>query len=89
MNSLVAGNTIFVSDLLQLQPANGNPVFERITHKALSYKLGCAASVNIWRDSVIYDELTKALQICKHVVTDFSEMILYVFQCNSVICQQS
>ena len=51
-------NMIFVGDLLQLQPVNGNPVFERITNKALSYKLGCAASVNIWRDSVIYDELT-------------------------------
>ena len=51
-------NMIFVGDLLQLQPVNGNPVFERITNKALSYKLGCAASVNIRRDSVIYDELT-------------------------------
>ena len=51
-------NMIFVGDLLQLQPVNGNPVFERITNKTLSYKLGCAASVNIWRDSVIYDELT-------------------------------
>ena len=50
-------NMIFVGDLLQLQPLNGNPVFERITNKTLSYKLGCAASVNIWRDSVIYDEL--------------------------------
>ena len=35
----------------------GSPVFERITNKTLSYKLGCAASVNIWRDSVVYDEL--------------------------------
>ena len=51
-------NMIFVGDLLQLQPVNGSPVFERITNKTLSYKLGCAASVNIWRDSVIYDELT-------------------------------
>ena len=45
-------NMIFVGDLLQLQPVNGSPVFERITNKTLSYKLGCAASVNIWRDSV-------------------------------------
>ena len=51
-------NMIFVGDLLQLQPVNGNPVFQRITNKTLSYKLGCAASVNIWRDSVIYGELT-------------------------------
>ena len=28
-------NMIFVGDLLQLQPVNGNPVFERITNKTL------------------------------------------------------
>ena len=50
-------NMLFVGDLLQLQPVNGSPVFERSTNKTLSYKLGCAASVNIWRDSVVYDEL--------------------------------
>ena len=42
-------NMIFVGDLLQLQPVNGNPIFEGITNKTLSYKLGCAASVNIER----------------------------------------
>ena len=31
---------------------------EKIAKKSLSFKLGCAASVNIWRDSVVYDELT-------------------------------
>ena len=50
-------NMIFVGDL-QLKPVNGNPVFERITNKTLLYKLGYSASINIWRDSVIYDELT-------------------------------
>ena len=58
MSGLVQKNMIFVGDLLQLQPVNSNPVFDTITNKTLSYKLGCAASVNIWRDSVIYDELT-------------------------------
>ena len=29
-----------------------------VNQKALLHKLGCTASVNIWRDSVIYDELT-------------------------------
>ena len=48
---------LFVGDL-QLQPVNGHPVFEKITQKLLQYKLGCAASVNIWRDAVTYDELT-------------------------------
>jgi len=31
---------------------------EKISRKSLSYKLGCTASVNIWRDCVLYDELT-------------------------------
>ena len=51
-------NMLFVGDLLQLQPVSGNPVFEMIATKSLLFKLGCATSVNIWRESVIYDELT-------------------------------
>ena len=43
-------NMLFVGDLLQLQPVNGHPVFEKITQKSLQHKLGCATSVNIWRD---------------------------------------
>ena len=48
---------LFVGDL-QLQPVNGHPVFEKITQKSLQHKLGCATSVNIWKDDVTYDELT-------------------------------
>ena len=51
-------NVLLVGDLLQLQPVNGSPVFEKITIKSLCLKLGCAASINIWTDSVVYDELT-------------------------------
>ena len=51
-------NILFVGDILQLQPVNGSPVFERVTQKSLTLRLGCAASINIWRDSVVYDELT-------------------------------
>ena len=51
-------NILFVGDILQLQPVNGNPVFETISQKSLTLRLGCAASINIWRDSVVYDELT-------------------------------
>ena len=51
-------NVLFVGDLLQLQPVNGNPVFEIISKKSLCMKLGCATSVNIWKDGVEYDELT-------------------------------
>ena len=51
-------NVLFVGDLLQLQPVNGQPVFEKVSSKAVTLKLGCATSVNIWRDTVVYDELT-------------------------------
>ena len=51
-------NVLFVGDLLQLQPVNGSPVFEKICRKSVCHKLGCATSVNIWTDSVVYDELT-------------------------------
>ena len=47
-------NMLFVGDLLQLPPVNGNHVFEKITKKSLSFKLGCAT----WRDTVVYEELT-------------------------------
>ena len=45
---------LFVGDLLQLQPVNGSPVFEMISKKSLWLKLGCAMSVNIWKDCVEY-----------------------------------
>ena len=51
-------NIMFVGDLLQLPPVNGLPVFCRLTNKAISSKLGCLGSINIWKDNVTYDELT-------------------------------
>ena len=51
-------NMLFVGDLLQLQPVSGNPVLEKVSTKSLLLQLGCAASTNIWNDSVVYDELT-------------------------------
>ena len=33
-------------------------MFEKVSTKSLLYQLGCAASINIWKDSVVYDELT-------------------------------
>ena len=48
---------LFVGNL-QLPPVSGKPVFDRITTKSLLFLLGCATSVNIWRNSVAYDEVT-------------------------------
>ena len=58
-------NVIFVGGTLQLQPVSGNPVFEKITKKTNLNELGCVTSVNIWRDSVIYNELTMTQSLLK------------------------
>ena len=46
-------NVLFVGDLLQLPPVNGRPLFEKVVRKAI-----LAMSVNIWQETVTYDELT-------------------------------
>ena len=51
-------NVIFVGDLLQLPPVKGAPIFESVNNKAIQSKLGCITSVNIWKDTIVYDELT-------------------------------
>ena len=51
-------NVLFVGDILQLSPVSGGPVFQKISKKSLTNKLGCMASVNIWKVCVDYDELT-------------------------------
>ena len=51
-------NMLIVGVILQLQAVNGNPVFHNISQTFLVYKLGCVASINIWSDCVLYDELT-------------------------------
>ena len=50
-------NMLFVGHL-QLQTVSGSPVFDRIATKALLFQLDCATAVIIWKDSVVYDELT-------------------------------
>ena len=49
---------LFVGDLLQLPPVSAKHVFDRITTESLLFLLGCATSVNIWRDSVANDDVT-------------------------------
>ena len=66
-------NILFVGDILQLPPVNGAPVFERMCNKSITSKLGCMTSVNIWQDSVVYDELT--INECQKKDQVFSSML--------------
>ena len=50
-------NIMFMGDLLQLPPVSGDPVFSKLSQKAMS-KLGCMESGNIWKDTIVYNELT-------------------------------
>ena len=51
-------NTLFVGDLLQLPPVSGGLVFDQLNSKAILSKLGSMTAVNIWKETVVYDELT-------------------------------
>uniref|UniRef100_A0A1X7UNS0 ATP-dependent DNA helicase n=1 Tax=Amphimedon queenslandica TaxID=400682 RepID=A0A1X7UNS0_AMPQE len=51
-------NNLFVGDFLQLPPVNGRPVFKKISNKLVKNRLGAANAVNIWKETVEYDELT-------------------------------
>ena len=58
---------------LHLPPVNGSPVFDRITNKSVASKLSCMTSVNIWQDTVVYDELT--IVECQKKDQVFSSML--------------
>ena len=51
-------NVLFVGDILQLPPVNGLPVFAPLQNKAIANRLGCLTSINIWKNTVVYDKLT-------------------------------
>eukprot|EP00731_Ephydatia_muelleri_P019066 Em0011g1106a len=51
-------NVLFFGDLLQLPPVNGSMVFQNISNKLIAARLGCVTAVNIWRESIVHDELT-------------------------------
>uniref|UniRef100_A0A1X7VL72 Uncharacterized protein n=1 Tax=Amphimedon queenslandica TaxID=400682 RepID=A0A1X7VL72_AMPQE len=41
-----------------LPPVNGRPVFKKIINKLVKTRLGAANAVNIWKETVEYDDLT-------------------------------
>ena len=51
-------NVLFLGDMLQLPPVNGSMVFQNIHNKVIAARLSCRTSANIWRETVVYDELT-------------------------------
>ena len=51
-------SVLFFGDLLQLEPVNGNAIFESVSKASIIHRLGSMSSVNIWKDCVKYDELT-------------------------------
>ena len=64
---------LFVGDLLQLPPVNGAPMFTKLNTEAVLSKLGCMTSVNIWKETVVYYELT--LNERQKNDTQFSELL--------------
>ena len=51
-------NMLFVGDVLQLPPVTGNLVFSKLTNKIITARLVCMTAVNIWKETIVYDELT-------------------------------
>ena len=50
---------VWIDSLLEIfLNSNLSMGMEKITQKSLTHRLGCSASVNIWKESVVYDELT-------------------------------
>ena len=48
-------NMLFVGDILQLPPVTGSPVFEKLCNKLIANRMGSIASVNIWKETIVYD----------------------------------
>ena len=47
-----------MGDLLQLPPVNGRPVFQNVSSTIVKQRLGSGCAINIWKETVEYDELT-------------------------------
>ncbi len=55
---MIWGHGLGARTMLQLPPITGAPVFQNIPSKILSLRIGCIGSTNIWKSTVVYDELT-------------------------------
>uniref|UniRef100_A0A1X7TSR3 ATP-dependent DNA helicase n=1 Tax=Amphimedon queenslandica TaxID=400682 RepID=A0A1X7TSR3_AMPQE len=51
-------NILFVGDLIQLPSVNGRAELKKISNKLVKTRLGVKNAVNIWKETVEYDELT-------------------------------
>ena len=51
-------NMLFIGDILQLPPVTGSPVFSKLCNKLIASRMGSIASVNTWKETIVYDELT-------------------------------
>uniref|UniRef100_A0A1X7V4N7 ATP-dependent DNA helicase n=1 Tax=Amphimedon queenslandica TaxID=400682 RepID=A0A1X7V4N7_AMPQE len=51
-------NILIVGDLLQLPLVISKPVFKQFSNELVKTRLGAATAVNIWKETVEYDELT-------------------------------
>ena len=51
-------NMLFVGDILQLPPVTGSLVFSKLCNKLIASRMGSIALVNIWKETIVYDELT-------------------------------
>ena len=73
---------LFVGDLLQLPPVSGAPVFDKLNTKAVLSMLGCMTSVNIFQETIVYDELT-IMSIRKKTHAQFC-VLLHQVRCGRV-----
>jgi len=51
-------NMLFFGDILQLPLVTGSPVFSKLSNKLIASRMVCMTSVNIWKEAIVYDELT-------------------------------
>ena len=51
-------NVLFVGDILQLPLVTGSSVFQKLCNKLIAIRMGSMALVNIWKETIVYDELT-------------------------------